>query len=170
MTLSERLTRPWPIAAALISAAMLGTAHAFETFGKYPPCELCLHQREAYWIALAIGIVGAVAIRMRPDFARAIALVLGLVFAAGALLAAYHAGVEWKWWPGPSSCTGAGTKGVSATDMADLLAGVKVHAVRCDEAAWKMLGLSMAGWNALASAGFAAISLFVAISKGSKGG
>jgi disulfide bond formation protein DsbB len=155
--------RHWPLVAAGVSAVMLAIAHGFETFGGLAPCELCLHQREAYWVALAVGLIGFAAARMlRRRWGSPLACgLLALVFLAGAGVAAYHAGVEWKWWPGPQSCTGGGA--VSAGAMADLLAGKKIAPPQCDQAAWRWLGISMAGWNALASLGLAVLSALAAL-------
>jgi disulfide bond formation protein DsbB len=145
------LPTAWPLLAALAALALLGVAHAFETFGHLAPCELCLKQRTGYWIAAAVGIVGYAAARglKRPTLLSITSLLLGLVFLGEAGLAAYHAGVEWHWWPGPTSCTGSGA--VSAGAMSALLSGAKVARPSCDVAAWRMAGLSMAGWNVLAA-------------------
>lgn len=151
--------RWWPVIAFLVSAAMLATAHAFETFGKLAPCHLCLKQREVYWVAGTIALLAIVAdltplaARVRRPFN----LLLAAIFLYGAGLAAFHAGVEWKWWPGPTTCTGGGV--AAAGDLVAMLKGGKVAIPQCDKAAWVFLGLSMAGWNALASLGFAVASL-----------
>ncbi len=166
----RRKTQPpiWLMFAAAVSAAMLAIAHGFETFGHLPPCELCLHQREGYWIALAVALVGLLAARVWRVSPRAFALLLGLVFLGEAGLAAYHAGVEWRWWPGPASCTG-GHGVVRPSDMLALLKGARIKVVQCDQAAWRLLGLSMAGWNALAAGGLALASLVVAATSGTRG-
>lgn len=150
----------WRAFALLASAAMLAAAHAFETFGGYQPCLLCLRQREAYWTAGAVAVAALVLTRAPgAKVWRQLGLAaLALVFLAGAGIAAYHAGVEWKFWPGPTACAG-GTGAVSAADMAALLSGARVRAPSCDHAAWVFAGLSMAGWNALASLGLTAFSL-----------
>ncbi len=154
----------WPLAAAIVSAAMLAIAHAFQTFGHLAPCELCLKQRTVYWVALALGLIGAAAAPLlrKPWIPALACALLALVFLFGAGLAAYHAGVEWKWWPGPTTCTGAGGARAGTAALLELLHGGKIRAPQCDVAAWRMLGLSMAGWNALASLGFAAISALAA--------
>ena len=90
-----------------------------------------------------------------------VAAVLALVFFAGAAIAAYHAGVEQKWWPGPTSCTGGGS--VSANAMARLLAGERIIPPQCDQIVWSVLGLSMAAWNMLVSLGLAALSVLAAL-------
>jgi len=157
--ISSPLLRHWPIAALVVSAAMLATAHGFETFGGLAPCNLCLRQREIYWLAMGVAAVGVLAALAPPGLrlpALACAL-LALVFLGGAAIAVYHAGVEWKRWPGPSTCTGA-RGGVSPDALAALMHGARISAPRCDQAAWRWLGLSMAGWNALISLGLAALS------------
>jgi disulfide bond formation protein DsbB len=154
------LIRYWPAWALAVSAAMLATAHAFETFGGLSPCTLCLQQRDVYWTAMAVSALGLASAwtPARRGLAPLFAVLLAGVFAAGAAIAARHAGAEWKWWPGPQTCSGA-SAGVSAAALANLMHGAKVAAPRCDEAAWRWLGLSMAGWNFLISAGLAGLSL-----------
>jgi disulfide bond formation protein DsbB len=156
--LSKSLLDHWPLAAACASAAMLAAAHAFETFGHLAPCHLCLLQREVYWVALGVGVVGFALGYMRFAWARRTAdALLTLIFLVGMGLAAYHAGVEWKWWPGPASCTGGGV--VKASDLAAFMSGAsKVHVPQCDEVAWSMFGISMAGYNAIISLGLTVLS------------
>jgi disulfide bond formation protein DsbB len=153
------LGRTWPLIAALAAAAMLGVAHAAETFGHLAPCELCLKQREVYWAALWVGLLGWRLDLLLPGrrWAAIFSGVLALIFLFQVGLAGYHAGVEWKWWPGPQSCTGQGKASVQA--LTALLSGAKIRGPSCDVAAWRGLGLSMAGWNALAAAGLVVLSL-----------
>jgi len=157
----------WPVAALIASLGMLAAAHAFETFGKLAPCTLCLKQREVYWtaagLALAAAAIGRTAWAGRTR--RPLVLALGAIFLFGAGLAAYHAGAEWKWWPGPSTCAsgGAALAGVSREALAGLMNGAKVTPPACDKAAWVFAGLSMAGWNVLISLGLAALSVTAAL-------
>lgn len=155
----------WRLAAVLVAAGMLATAHAFETFGGYAPCTLCLRQREVYWTILGLGAAFMVLVRMPvgPRWRAATCWVLGLAFLVGFGLAVYHAGAEWKFWPGPQACASAGGGSVSAADMAAFLAGEKVKPPACDEAPWVFAGLSMAGWNAVISLALAGLSAVAAI-------
>jgi LPXTG-motif cell wall-anchored protein len=148
----------WPIWGAIAAAAMLAIAHASQTFGHLAPCELCLKQRDVYWAALLVGILGWRLELALPGrrFGPIFSLLLAVVFLYQAGLAGYHAGVEWKWWPGPQSCTGQGR--ASAADIAALLQGAAIRGPSCDVAAWRGLGLSMAGWNSLAALGLAVLS------------
>ncbi len=153
----------WRLTAFLSSVLMLAIAHGFETFGHLAPCTLCLKQREAYWVAGTVALVGMVLIRLAPrkPWPVLVDLVLALIFLAGCGVAVYHAGAEWKFWPGPTTCATGGAR-PSAEAMAALLNGATVKAPACDKAAWVFLGLSMAGWNALISAKLAILSLIAA--------
>jgi disulfide bond formation protein DsbB len=139
---------------------MLGMAHIFETFGHMAPCELCLKQRDVYWWAMGIAGAGALLgfTRLGPIATRITNILLSIVFAISVCLASYHAGVEWKWWPGPAECTG-GAAGVSIADLNALLNGARGHMPACDKPAWIFLGISMAGWNAVISLGLVGFSV-----------
>jgi disulfide bond formation protein DsbB len=152
----------WPLSAACASAAMLAGAHAFETFGGLAPCELCLKQRDVYWTALSVGVIGFILGYVRLAWAqRAADALLTLIFLVGMGLAAYHAGVEWKWWPGPASCTGGGHH-IDASQLAAFMSGAKSSVPQCDQAAWRMFGVSMAGYNAVISLGLVVLSAIAA--------
>ncbi|HZZ67923.1 MAG TPA: disulfide bond formation protein B [Phenylobacterium sp.] len=153
----------WRFVALVISGAMLATAHGFETFGGLAPCELCLKQRTVYWVAGAIAAAAMIVVRLPggPRWREASCWLLALVFLASVGIAGYHAGVEWHFWPGPASCSGGGK--VSMAALNDLLQGKGVKMPNCDEPAWKLFGLSMAGWNTVASVVFVALSVAAAI-------
>lgn len=149
----------WPVLAMLASLAMLGAAHAFETFALLLPCPLCLRQREVYWAVVAMTVTALVLwqIRQNPRFILAFNIMLGLVFLTGAVVAAYHAGVEYKFWPAPSGCIATEAFNMDAFDPTNLNQAQGVPS--CTDDPWGgRYGLSMAGWNALISLVFAAIS------------
>ena len=168
----QTLLRPildrWRFFALVVSAAMLATAHAFQTFGGLAPCELCLKQRAVYWVAGAIAAVAMIVVRLPggPRFREASCWLLALVFLASVGLASYHAGVEWKFWPGPASCSGGGK--VTAAALRELMNGGGVKMPDCDRPAWVMAGLSMAGWNAVASVVWVALSIAAALRERAK--
>jgi disulfide bond formation protein DsbB len=149
------------LAVATVGAAVIGGAWFFELVLHYQPCPLCLEQRVPYYIGIPLALVVAIAAwRGAP---RAL-VVLGLIVLAGLMLwtckiAVFHAGVEWKLWPGPAECSGAATLG-PAGGLMDRLKDIIV--VRCDEAAWRFLGISLAGYNAVISAGLAVVALAAA--------
>jgi disulfide bond formation protein DsbB len=155
----------WPWVAGVFAAAMLAAAHSFQAAG-YAPCTLCLRQREVYWALLAVVGLWAAAgvVRRAVRSSRLPVLLVAAVFLLSAGVATYHAGAEWRWWPGPSACASGGGGGLDAGDLAAVLSGAKpVRPPACDEAPWVFAGLSMAGWNAALSFGMAAVSLAVAV-------
>jgi disulfide bond formation protein DsbB len=128
---------------ALIAAATLAGAWFFQLVLDIRPCPLCLEQRYAYYLALPLA---------------ALVAFLLLATLANAWLGGYHAGVEWKFWPGPTDCSGPLVDFGKAGGLLEQLDKVKV--VRCDEVQWRFLGLSLAGYNVLISLAMAAIALF----------
>ena len=165
----SRLARHWPWIALFASAALLGVAHAFESFGHLMPCELCLKQRTVYWVAIGVAIAGLAwrPLAGRRDPTRWINALLALVFLVEVGVAVYHSGVEWKFWPGPASCSGGATR-VDPAALERLLSGAKMGIPQCDKPAWVFLGLSMAGWNAVAAASLTGLSAFAALRAGRK--
>jgi len=161
--------RWWVAFALLASVAMLGVAFAFQYLGGLQPCHLCMEQRYVYGFAIAISLpatLWALFFRSKgtPKLA---ALLLTGVFVTGAIVATFHAGVELKYWPGPSSCTGGGAGNLDnlQAKLSDIMRGGKINTPMCDVIAWQWGGLSMAGWNAVASVILAAISLIASIRK-----
>ena len=141
----------------IISAtAVIATALASEIFGGLVPCALCLQQRWPYYIAIPILIVCGLARGSAPASSAPLLALVGLIFLVGAGLAAYHAGVEYKWWAGPSGCGGGTSLADNTRALLQALQNEKV--VRCDEAAFTLFGLYMAGYNFLASLALAALS------------
>ncbi|MBR0968514.1 disulfide bond formation protein B [Bradyrhizobium diazoefficiens] len=146
------------LAVTLIAAATIAGAWFFQLVLEILPCPLCLEQRYAYYLAIPLGLLTALAARggaPRPLLLAGLAI-LALVTLANAGLGTYHSGVEWGFWPGPTDCTGPVGNLGSATDLLARLDTVKV--VRCDEVQWRFLGLSLAGYNVLISLLMAAIA------------
>lgn len=129
------------------SAAVLGTVLAAQFWGGLMPCELCLKERYPWDAAIAVALVATVAgQRAARPWA---AVLLAVIFAIGSGLAFYHVGVERHWFAGPAACTASGA---AAGTLAALKAELMHQApVRCDEPAWTLFGVSLAGWNLLAS-------------------
>lgn len=140
-------------AALLIFAVALATilgAWIFEYLG-YAPCELCLKQRWAYYIGVPLALAIALLAPRNPAAARIGLVLLALLWLGSMVFGIYHAGVEWKFWAGPTTCTAlAGFSG----GLPDL----SKPAVLCDTPAIRILGLSLAGWNAVISLGLALLA------------
>ena len=141
---------------AVAGALTIAGAWFFELVIRLKPCPMCLEQRWPYYIGVPLALAVVTASGKVPRVAVVAALaVLAALMLWGAYLGAFHAGVEWKWWPGPTECSGAATLG-PAGGLLDRLKDIIV--VRCDEAAWRFLGISLAGYNALISLALAAVA------------
>lgn len=140
--------------AMLGSAALLAGAFGFQYLGGLAPCKMCLWQRWPHGAAVVIGIVALLVPR------RIWPLLGALAAATTAGIGVFHAGVEQGWWEGPTTCTSGPIAGVSPEDLLDQILAAPL--VRCDEIAWQMLGISMAGWNAILSAVLAGLWLMAA--------
>src|SRR6201999_1007417 len=93
----------------VVSLCLILGALGFQYIGGYPPCEMCMWQRYPHFAAIAIGLGGGLLLQtniLPPSLARTIAALALLCVAASGVIGAYHAGVEWHWWKGPSACTG----------------------------------------------------------------
>jgi len=160
---AKSLIQTRPISAACIAIAVVGTATIlgalFFQYGLgFAPCPLCLEQRYAYYFAVPLAVM--VALGDQAGASRKVLIGACVAIAAGMLwntgLGIYHSGIEWRWWPGPQECSGSLSDLGSAGGLAERLKSITV--VRCDEAAWRFFGLSLAGYNALVSAVLAALA------------
>lgn len=156
------LTR-WPLLLAGGSLLLMLGAWGFEYIGGYEPCALCYDQRHIHMTVIALGLVSGIALILRPSlakFAPWMIFVIAAVLIYSAGFAGWHAGIEYDWWAGPATCTTSG--GVPEVDLSCIINGTDCGPiVLCDEAAWTLLGISMAGFNALISAGMAAAAILV---------
>src|SRR5215475_1540592 len=152
-------TRAFTVFVLGASAVVLGGALLSQYWGGLAPCELCLLQRSPWAVAIVIGFV-ATMVGSRPAFPW-VALLLAAVFVVSSGLALYHVGVEQHWFAGPTACSAAAT----AADTVEALKAqiLRQQPVRCDEPAWSLWGISLAGWNLLASLvlGSLCLSVFV---------
>jgi disulfide bond formation protein DsbB len=143
---------------AVAGAQALCTVYLIQYVLLIQPCPLCLEQRIPYYVCVPLAALlwlGA------GHGASRKVLILGFVAIAAAMLwntgfAIFHAGVEWKLWQGPIDCTGPINKIGSVTSMMSQLQ--RISLVRCDEASWRFLGISLAGWDVPLSLGLAIVA------------
>lgn len=144
---------------AVAMAVVVGAALGFEHIGGYIPCALCLQERLPYYYGAPLMLIAAIVGRFGAPgiVVRGLLLVGGLLMTWGMVMGIYHAGVEWHFWPGPTTCA-TSAPGVT-TNAGDLLGDINSKKPpACDTAALRVLGLSFAGWNVVASAILAAIA------------
>lgn len=136
--------------ALVLIIVSIATALGFQYIGGYQPCMLCYMERYAYYAsipALFLALVFAAGSVRIP--AALLFLLVALAFLANAGLGVYHAGAEWKFWPGPTTCGGGQSLTTSAGNLLKDIENIKVP--KCDEASLRILGISLAGWNVVAS-------------------
>jgi disulfide bond formation protein DsbB len=150
-------TRQFAGAVLIASVLVLGAALLSQYWGGLSPCELCLLERWPWWAAIAVSAAGWLA---GERLALPVpAILLAIVFLVGAGIAFYHVGVEQHWFAGPTACTASGTAATSVDALRAQLIGKQP--VLCDQVQWSLFGISLAGWNLLASiamAGFCAMT------------
>ena len=162
--IAPSVSRPvfiYSLVLAIAMAVVVGTALGFQYIGGYIPCALCLMQRQPYYYGIPIAVVGAVAalVGLPNWMTRAIILAVGILMLVGAGMGVYHAGVEWHFWPGPATCST--TASSMTTNAGDLLGELNtIKGPSCTDAALRVLGLSFAGWNVIASLVLAAFAFW----------
>jgi disulfide bond formation protein DsbB len=150
-----RVTPVLAVSLMLIASIIaLGTALLSQYVGGLQPCVLCLYQRAPYALiivlsGLALALMAFGGDRPRPALTRGLLVVFAATFLTGAGVAAYHVGVEQKWWLGTQACSGPNLNTMTIEELRDHL--LRVPIVRCDEVAWSMFGISMAGYNFIVS-------------------
>jgi len=158
----ERLCAEPAVAAALavfaLSAATILGAWFFEYAVGLAPCPLCLEERIPYHVVIPLSLLMAIAAFVHaPQKLLAVGFVAIVVAAlCNVVLGTYHAGVEWHFWAGPAECSGPLGDLTTKGSLLEQLQSVNI--VRCDEAAWRFLGISLAGYNVLISLALAAIA------------
>jgi len=131
--------------ALALPAALLATVWAMQLFGGYYPCEMCHWQRWPHYAALVAAVL-AIVLRKQPA-SRPLTILAGLLIIVSGAIGAFHAGVEYHWWQGPTRCSS-----MVAAHGADLLQAIlSAPLVRCDTPAWTLFGISLAGYNAIVS-------------------
>ena len=146
--------------------AVILSALAFEHIGGYQPCKLCLQQRDPWYFGIPVAGLAILSFFMRwPAYlTRGLLIVVGLVLVYSLVLGVNHSGIEWGWWEGPADC--GVVDGGLATTTSDFLKQLEQSVPpSCNEAALRVLGLSFAGWNAIASGFLALLAIRTAFGK-----
>lgn len=156
-----RLRPLWPLLTLLLSGAMLATAVLyFQGYMGLQPCALCLQQRYWHWAVSGVSALALIVSRVEPKWANWAIVVIGLALFGSAAMGAYHVAVEQKWVVAQCDIGAA----IDASQLSLDNLGEDLHPPRCDEIAWSLFGISMAGYNAIISLMLALASFWVALS------
>lgn len=137
------------------SGALLAGAYGFQYFADLQPCVLCLYQRVPHAVVLLLTVI-AMVVAPRQRLTAGLLGLTGLALLGGAGIAGFHVGVEMRWWEGTAECGSTAAADTVAALRAQLLAQ---PVVRCDEVAWSLFGVSMAGYNMAFSTALAIFAL-----------
>ncbi len=162
LSLQDLIDHPRLVPALIVAVSLgaLAAALASQYWGGLQPCVLCYYQRYAYLGAAAFGVLGLIA-GPRTGARRAAVTLAGIAFLTGAAIAVFHVGVEQLWWRGTSECHApVFDPNASIADLREQLLGTGF--VPCDQVQWSLFGISMAGYNVLASLGLALASFWAA--------
>lgn len=148
---------------AILVPALLwgGAALVAERVFGLPPCEMCYWQRWPHMAALALGLL-ALLLRDKAA-ARPLVWLAGLAILVSGLIGLFHAGVEYGWWEGMTSCSSSFGRG-SGDMLKDIMSA---PLIRCDKPAWEFMGISLAGFNAIFSIA-SATAIFIFLGRGTR--
>ena len=145
--------------ALVLPLGLLGGALGSQYLGGLHPCEMCYWQRWPHGAAIVLAALAFTA-AAESGRSRALTLLAAAAIAVSGMIGVYHAGVELGIFEGITTCTTTAAAGSTKDLLKELM---KVPLVRCDQVQWSLLGISMAGWNAILSlAGATAIFFLVA--------
>jgi disulfide bond formation protein DsbB len=146
--------------ALLAPAALLSGALASQYIGGLYPCEMCYWQRWPHEAAIALALL-AYGLSGQPRWSRALLVLAAIAIAISGAIGVFHAGVEYRWWEGVTTCS----RGPSAANSADLLKAImNAPLIRCDQPQWTLGGVSLAGFNAIFSFA-AAIAIWALVAR-----
>lgn len=150
---------------AFAATATLAGAWFFELVLGLPPCPLCLDQRVPYYIAVPLGLAVGLLARnpSMTRYARVGLAALSVAMLIGAGYGVYHSGIEWGFWEGPAACAAGGPAALPGDILSSLKSATRV--VPCNEAAWRFLGLSLAGYNVLIAGALAALAFWAMLAR-----
>lgn len=143
-----------------VGAVSLGAAFGSQYFGGLQPCVLCIYQRYPYGVVIALGLLALLAWR-QPKLAAGLTLLAAIALFVDAGIAVFHVGVEQHWWKGTNECSNLIDPNLSIEDLKKALQEQPV--VACDEVAWSLFGISMAGYNFLYATAAGVVSMVLAL-------
>jgi disulfide bond formation protein DsbB len=141
-----------PVVAFLAPLLLYGGALVSQFGFGLHPCEMCYWQRWPHQAAIVLALL-ALLMRANDRAMRGLTVLAAVAIAVSGLIGAFHAGVEYGFWEGITTCATGRAGPVSLDSIMD------APLIRCDTAPWSLFGISLAGFNAIFSLGAAALVL-----------
>ncbi|WP_419827530.1 disulfide bond formation protein B [Sphingomonas sp.] len=143
--------------AVMVPTLLLGGALVSQYGFGLVPCEMCLWQRWPHLAAILLALA-AITLRGHPPRSRSLTMLAAVAILLSGAIGVFHAGVEYHWWQGLTRCATPAMAGSAHDMMAQIMTA---PLVRCDQAQWRLWGVSLAGWNAILSLGFGGVILWL---------
>ena len=138
------LQKYWFYLVTLFSIIALGSAFIAEFYFNLAPCEMCLKQREPYYIII-LGFIFITIVRWQERVWFYIGVQIISIY--GLFYSVWHVGIENQLLSGPAGCS-------SGLDVTNNLSSLKEQilskpVINCEDIAWSIFGLSAATINSL---------------------
>ena len=130
----------------IFSSLMLLSAFYLEYFHGALPCDLCITQRWFHGAIIGYSFIIILIINKTLISKKLLVLVGAILWLSSSLAGLYHFGIEMNLWTGPDGCSS--NIDFSKDTLTYLL---NKSPIKCDEVIFEIFGLSLAGWNAIAS-------------------
>ena len=138
------LQKYWFYLVGFFSLAALTSALIAEFYFNLAPCEMCLKQREPYYIII-LGFIFIAILKWQ----RRIWFYLGvqLISIYGLFYSVWHVGIENQLLSGPAGCSSGLNTTNNILSLKEQILAKPV--INCEDIAWSILGLSAATINSL---------------------
>jgi disulfide bond formation protein DsbB len=157
-------TRKCFAAGFAICAGLLAFAYYLQYVEDQDPCPLCMVQRVAFYALGVVFLIGALHGPARRG--RAIYGIGGFIVAAlGAAVAARHVWLQHLPADRVPACGPDLAYMIKRFPLSEMVSKVLMGSGQCAEAAWKMLGLSIAEWSLLWLVLLGLFALYLALRK-----
>ena len=134
----------WFYLVTLFSVVALASAFVAEFYFDLAPCDMCLKQREPYYVIIA-GFIFIAIIKWQHS----IWFYLGvqIISVYGLFYSIWHVGIEQNILKGPASCSGSLLQTDSVQDLKQQITNKPV--INCSDIIWSIGGLSAATINSI---------------------
>ena len=141
----------------IFSVFALVAAYFIEYILGHKPCNLCSIERVPYLASIILISL----IFILNKYEKTISLIVGLLFAAGAIISFYHFGIEQGFFDESLVCNlGNNSESLSSQD---LLKKLEKNTVSCKDITFALFGFSLATFNTIISLIISAIVLRIFI-------
>ena len=138
------LQKYWFYIVTLLSVTALASALIAEFYFNLVPCEMCLKQREPYYIII-LGFIFITIVRWQERVWFYIGVQIISIY--GLFYSVWHVGIENQLLSGPAGCSSGLNMTNNVSSLKEQILSKPV--INCEDIAWSIFGLSAATINSL---------------------